>query len=77
MILMSRERGNKAQVEASALKWAVKENFPWLTVFAYDRQLGFLADLKTRFVPTYILVDKDGKELLRGENEIFEKIKSL
>ncbi len=74
MVHVSLERGEN---EAKALAWATKEKFPWLTVMPGKMGETIFKDIKVKFVPTYVLVDKDGKELLRGSKEIFEKIKSL
>ena len=75
MVHVSLERG--ANGADKALNWANKEGFPWLTVMPGKMGETIFKDIKVQFVPTYVLVDKDDKELLRGEKEVFEKIKSL
>lgn len=64
---------------AAAITWAKKESFPWPTVLIGDRATGFLADIKTNAVPTYVLIDNKGKEILRGHGSgpILKKAKEL
>jgi len=63
----------------AAITWAKKESFPWPTVLIGDRATGFLADIKTNAVPTYVLIDNKGKEILRGHGSdpILKKAKEL
>ncbi len=63
--------------EASA--WAKKESFPWPTILKADIAKTFLKDVKTEFVPTYILFDKEGNELLRSDNSdpLMAKLKEV
>ncbi len=52
-----------------AKQWAKKESFPWPTVLMPDISKTFIKDIKAEMVPTYILMDKDGKEILRGNSD--------
>jgi len=63
----------------AASNWAKKESLPWPTVLSSDSQTEFLKTVKTNAVPTYVLVDKSGKEILRGHTSepIITKAKEL
>ena len=65
--MMSRDTGPTG--DAKALKWAVKEKFPWVTVLAsvpeWKKNFSFMK-YKKRGVPQYVLVDKDGNKLAEG-----------
>lgn len=65
--------------ESAGAKWAAKEKFPWPVIQQKKMKSAGVGDknFKVTGVPTYILVDKDGKEVVRGKGQIFEKIKSL
>lgn len=54
------------RTEAAATAWAKKETLPWPTVLMSDISKTFIKDIKTQYVPTYILIDKEGKEIQRG-----------
>lgn len=62
-----------------AVDWAKKEKFTWPTVLIENRAAGFLSGIKTNAVPTYVLVDKEGKEIMRGHGSgpIIAKAKEL
>lgn len=75
MVHISLERGDGGN--ETALKWAKKESFPWPTVLPSDKNSVIFKDTEVRFVPTYVLFDKDGNEIVRGKDECFEKIKGL
>ena len=74
LIHLSRDRS-----EDDAKEWAIKESMPWPTLMSDDQ------DVKTLItpyfpdgsmgVPTYILVDRTGKELARGKSAAFDQIK--
>ena len=61
--------------EATAL--ASKEGFPWLTVFQDDAEASGLKDYGSGFVPDYVLIDKEGKVVTKGKEEVFTKIAAL
>lgn len=64
---------------SAATAWAKKESFPWPTVLNADIEKTFIKDIKTSGVPTYILVDRDGNELVRGltSDPLMEKLKEV
>ena len=64
LVLVSADRD-----PAKAVAWAKKESFPWPTILMTDIKKTLIKDIKTKFVPTYVLVDKDGKEILRGNSD--------
>lgn len=64
------------QSENAALSWASKESMPWPTVMKGDTDQNVLIKpYKVTGVPTYLLVDREGKELARGKSAVFAKIK--
>lgn len=65
--------------EEGAKDWAEKEKFPWPTVLKDDQEkAGVLSsDYGVKVVPTYLLVDRDGKEVGRGKTACFDKVKEL
>jgi len=74
LIHLSRDRDDE-----TAEAWATKESMPWPTLMRDD------TDVKTLVapyfpdgrmgVPTYILVDRNGKEIARGKAAALAKIK--
>ncbi len=63
---------------AKAVAWAKKESFPWPTILMKDIKKTLIKNIKTKFVPTYVLIDKDGKEILRGDsNSLIKKYEEL
>jgi len=72
LIFMSCDRS-----EDAALKWAVKESFPWPTVLADKRKRSGLSEYAQRGIPSYTLIDKEGKIIAQGKHASFEKIKEL
>lgn len=70
-VSLEREEG-KAEV------WAAKEGFPWLTILPGDVKGSGMRDYKeTNFVPEYALVDKNGKRIASGGDEVFKKAVEL
>ena len=63
--------------EDAALKWAIKENFPWPTVLPDKLRRSGLEKYAQRGIPSYTLIDKEGKILAQGKYACFEKIKEL
>ncbi len=61
----------------AALAWAKKENFPWPHVLADKHVESGLQKYAKRFVPYYMLIDKDGKILAEGSQAVFDKIDDL
>lgn len=60
-------------------EWAKKEKMPWPILLKEDTDgetfiFPYFPD--GRFgVPSYILVDREGKEITRGRSAVFQKIK--
>ena len=77
---MSRERvRNKdyAKADASALNWAKKENFPWPHVLPSVKNWKFpFMKYRNRYVPQYILLDKEGNKVAEGLNPSLKFIES-
>ena len=57
-----------------ALSWAKKESFPWHSVPMAKMGAAGMRKYKIRGVPTYILVDKNGKEITRSKSQIDAKL---
>ncbi len=53
---------------AKAVGWAKKESFPWPTILMTDIEKTMVKDIKTNAVPTYVLIDKEGKEISRAHD---------
>ena len=65
--------------EKAATDWAAKESFPWPTVMRskIDRA-GFDTYLEGGIgIPNYKLIDGDGKVIVEGKGEVFQKISEL
>lgn len=64
--------------ENSAKKWAESAKLPWFTILPKNVPTSKLNQYKkTRFVPEYNLISKDGKILASGADACFKKIKEL
>lgn len=64
--------------EDSAKKWAADAKLPWFTILPKNVPKSKLRDYKkTRFVPEYNLISKDGKILASGADACFTKIIEL
>ncbi|QQL44933.1 TlpA family protein disulfide reductase [Sulfuriroseicoccus oceanibius] len=72
MVHLSADRNAKA-----ATTWAAKEKFPWPTVLPEKVKATGLEKYAAGYVPDYILVDKEGKELARKSGAVFAKLKEL
>lgn len=73
MIHISRDTNEK-----EALKWAKKEKFPWPTIsMKNSSREKFLMSYYGGGVPTYVLVDRDGKKLASGKAAIWAKLSAL
>lgn len=60
--------------EDAALEWAKKESFPWLHVLPEKQKRSDLKKFHTSGrVPSYVLVDKDGKLITSGSSQAFKK----
>lgn len=64
--------------EDKALAWAKKESFPWTIVngekfLALEKTLDFQS-FEVKAVPTYLLVDENGKLLATEAQEVFKKV---
>lgn len=70
MVLLSRDDS-----EDDATAWAKKENMPWPTLLMEDTDSDFLEPYNLRLLPTYLLIDRNGKQVATGKAEVFEKIK--
>ena len=56
------------RVENDALKWAKSFKQPWPIMLQKDNKKNKLVTpYNVRGVPTYILVDREGKEVARGK----------
>jgi hypothetical protein len=53
---------------SKAVAWAKKESFPWPTILKTDIQKTLVKNIKTNAVPTYVLIDKEGKEITRAHD---------
>jgi thioredoxin-related protein len=53
---------------SQAVAWAKKESLPWPTILPADMNKTMAKDIKVRGVPTYILMDKNGKEIHRAHD---------
>jgi len=51
---------------AKAVKWAKQESLPWPTILMSDISKTIIANIQQHAVPTYVLVDKKGKEIIRA-----------
>lgn len=60
-----------------ALAWAKKESFPWPTVLNHDYFNVPFGQIKVNSVPTYVLFDKYGNELMRGKKKVFKEVAKL
>lgn len=61
----------------AAEEWAKKEKFPFYSVLPGDQKDLALKKLGGNGVPSYVLVDKNGKEIARGSESCKNKIKTL
>ena len=73
LILLSSDRD-----EAAAKKWSKKEHFPWPQVLPKNKSksYGFMK-YRNRYVPQYLLVDKDGNKVVEGLAAAMKKIDAL
>ena len=56
------------RAENDALKWAKSFKQPWPIMLQKDpNQKNLVTPYNVRGVPTYILVDREGKEVARGK----------
>ncbi len=73
LILLSSDRD-----EAAAKKWSVAENFPWPQVLPQNKSKDYsFMKYRSRYVPQYLLVDKDGNKIVEGLEAAMQKIESL
>ncbi len=67
LVMMNRDTGPGG--EAKALAWAKKEKFPWPIVLPsvkdWNKKFSFM-QYRNRYVPQYILIDKDGEKVAEG-----------
>ena len=64
--------------EGLAEVWAAKEGFPWRTILPKNiKSSGMMDYKKTRFVPEYALIDKNGRQIASGGGEVFNKAVEL
>ena len=61
----------------SALKWAKKEKFPWHCIPNKNHKSAKMDKYNVRGVPTYILVDAEGKEITRDRTQVMKKLQGL
>lgn len=61
----------------AAEKWAKKEKFVWPHILPDKHRASGLAKYAKNFVPYYMLIDKDGKIMAEGKQQVFAKIQSL
>lgn len=67
--------------EDAATDWATEVGMPWPTLLTEDTDeddliLPYFPD--GRFgVPSYLLVDRTGKEITRGKSNVFNKLEEL
>jgi hypothetical protein len=64
--------------EAAIKKWSQKESFPWPQVLPKNnsKDYGFMK-YRSRYVPQYLLVDKDGNKVVEGLAAAMKKIETL
>lgn len=64
---------------AAAAGWAKKEAFPWPTVLLADIPKTLLKDIKIAGVPTYALLDREGKILAQAHDSdtVMAKLKEV
>lgn len=62
--------------KGDALNWAKKEKFPWPTIMQDDTS-SFFSKHFGGAVPTFVLIDCDGKVLANDERTIFENLGNL
>lgn len=60
-----------------AQNWAKSVGFPWLTVLSSKARSTGLMSYFSGGVPSYVLIDKDGKALAKGKQASVAKIKEL
>lgn len=53
---------------SKAVAWAKKESLPWPTILISDIKDTMVKDIKTRAVPTYVLIDREGEEIFRAHD---------
>ena len=62
--------------ESSAVKWAKKEDFPWPTLllpqYTKEKKNLGLIDSLGEAVPDYALLDKNGKIIARGKDQVYK-----
>lgn len=61
----------------SALEWAKSAQFPWPHVLPDKHRSSGLMQYASRGVPHYALIDKNGKVIVTGKRNSFQKIKEL
>lgn len=71
LVLISRDDGSR-----EALEWSKKVKFPWPQVMKKDTSKFFLQHYGGG-VPTYVLIDREGKALAKGKAACFAKIAEL
>ena len=72
MVHISLDRSKK-----DALNWAKSFNAPWPTMLPEDTNQKALVDpYNVRAVPSYILVDSEGKEIARGKAAVLAAAKN-
>jgi len=64
--------------ESSAVGWAKKEKFPWLTILPDDvkTKSGVIKFKQGSGVPSYVLLKADGEVISTGSG-VFEKARAL
>ncbi len=61
--------------EESALKWSIKEQFPWPQVMAKNISSDFnFMKHRSRYVPQYLLINNKGEKVAEGLSASFEKL---
>ena len=61
--------------EAASLAWAKKEKFPWHIIPMKNLKSTKMDKYKVRGVPSYILVDGDGKVISNDRTKVMNMIK--
>jgi len=73
LILLSADRNAE-----TALKWSMKENFPWPQVMKDSIPKGAkFMEHRGRFVPQHVLVDKNGEMVAQGLQAALQKMSSF
>ncbi len=60
-----------------ATTWAKSNLFPWPTILKSKQRSSGLLSYAGRFIPNYVLIDKNGELLAEGKSASLKKLKEL